>query len=295
MRILYGCLVSTFLSIFLWTTLTFNFSAQAELFRGPISSALGGTGVAGLPGSESALANPALVPLYGQSSVDAFYRDGMLSSGEHRQAIGLGALDHTGDSIMPGALHYLRMRDTGRYRLPVNGELWHGALGQQYNQFAIGVSGYRLIYDVPTDRSYTQWNYSVGTVYMFTTSIGIGYVLKNLANPGSEVPLGLREDLTQAFGVLMGLGDVARLRLDLARAEHFNPDHKMAYMLGFESKTNDLFIFRLGYKYDDLKFQRLWTAGLSFDGPKLKIDYAFEKNQDRTSGALHSVDLRLPF
>src|SRR4051794_17938553 len=91
------------------------FHLHAELFRGPVSSALGGAGVAGVPSSEAALLNPALVPLYKESSIDAYYRDGYIGEGQHRQTVGLGALDNTGDSWIPGALHYLRTRDSGRF------------------------------------------------------------------------------------------------------------------------------------------------------------------------------------
>ena len=66
-------------------------------------------------------------------------------------------------------------------------------------------------------------------------------------------------------------------------------------MLGFESKTSDTLVLRLGYRYDDLNVQHIWTAGIGFDGPRLKANYSFEKNQEGTSGALHSVDMSIPF
>ena len=270
--------------------------AEAQVFRGPESAALGGTGVAGLQGSEAALLNPALIPLFEGSGFDAFFRDGDQDVGQHRQAIGLGAIDNSRDVWFPGTLHYLRLRDTGRSPQPANGELWQLGFGEKAgDHFALGISGSWLVYDLKGIGRITQFNYSVGGIYMVNSSLGVAYVLRNLALPGSEVPAGLREDLQQVVGVFAAVTDLARLRLDILRQERLNPEHKMAYMFGFESKTSPFFVLRLGYRYDDLTGQRFWTAGVGFDGPRLKANYSFEKNQDRVSGAMHSVDLVLPF
>lgn len=268
---------------------------NAEVFRGPQSSALGGSGVAGMPGAESGLLNPALIPLFNGSGLDAYYRDGYVDRGQHRQAWGFGAIDNTREVWFPGTLHYLRTRDTGRSEIPADGELWHAAIGQRVDRFALGASVYRLAYDLKGDRTYEQWNYSIGAVYQITEEVGVGYVLKNLAGASSSVPVGLREDLSQTLGFYASLYEIARVRFDVSRRERFNPDKRMAYMFGLENRTTQLFLLRLGYRYDDWANQRVWTAGLGFDGPRLKVDYAFEKRQERTSDALHSVDLRLVF
>jgi hypothetical protein len=268
---------------------------HAQTVRGPSASALGGAGVAGMPGAESALLNPALVPLYKESSMDAYFRDGYAKDGELRHFWGFGAIDNGQDIYFPGALHYFRMHDTGRSAQPANGELWHAAIAKQFDQLNVGVSAYRLIYDVKNDRRYTQWNYSIGGLFMLSEGLGVAYVLNNLAGAGSNVPAGLREDLRQVAGVYAKLGEMARVRFDMARQERFNPDHKMTYMLSIETKHSDVLLVRLGYRYDDLAGDRVWTAGIGFDGPRLKMDYAIEKNQTGTPGALHSVDLRLPF
>lgn len=271
-----------------------NFVYAAELFRGPMSAALGGAGAAGMPATEAAFLNPALIPLLKGSSLDLIYRDGYASAGRHRQALSLGAMDNSGDVWFPGALHYVRLRDTGRSALAADGDLWHAGIGEQIGRFTVGLSGFRLRHEVGNE-AYTQWNFTLGTLFMIHENLGVAYVLKNIAQPGSDVPMGLREDMAQTIGVFAGLGEVARLRVDVSRQERFNPDHKMAYMVGLESKNSEFLLFRFGYRYDDLAGQRVWTAGLGFDGPRLKADYSMEKDQYGTPGALHSVDLRLVF
>ena len=51
----------------------------------------------------------------------------------------------------------------------------------------------------------------------------------------------------------------------------------------------------MGYRRDDQWQQDYLTLGAALEGPRLKIDYSFEKNLKGTAEALHSVDLRLPF
>jgi len=270
-------------------------AAHADLFRGPQSTALGGSGVAGMPGAESGLLNPALIPLFDGSGVDAYYRDGYSDRGRHDTSWGFGAIDNGKDVWFPGTLHYFRSREMGRSDIPADGELWHAAIGQRVDKLAVGVSAYRLSHDLKGDRRYEQWNYSLGAVYQVVENFGVGYVLKNLAGAGSNIPVGLREDLSQTLGLYGNINEIARLRFDVSRRERFNPDKRMAYMFGLESRTSEMLQLRLGYRYDDWANQRFWTAGFGFDGPRLKVDYAFEKAQERTSDALHSVDLRLVF
>lgn len=286
-----------FVVLALWLSSYFGLvsHARAQVFRGPQASALGGAGSAGMPGAEATFLNPALIPLFNGSSLESYYRDGYADLGQHRQAWGFGGIDNTNDVWFPGTLHYLRLRDTGRADLPADGELWHVGLAERFGPLSVGISGYRLTYDLRGQPRYTQWNGSVGAVFMIGEGLGFAYVLRNIAQPGGDVPLSLREDMSQVIGAFASFNEIARLRVDLVRNERFNPDHKMAYLIGLESKWSDLMLFRIGYRYDDLARQRVWTAGLGFDGPRLKIDYAVEKNQERIPGALHSVDLRLVF
>lgn len=276
--------------------LIFSLSAHADFFKGPVSSSLGGAGRAGMDSAESAFLNPALIPLLKSYEINGYYRDGYVDEGQHSQSWGVGASDNSADVLIPGALHYMRLRETGRSARPAEGELWHIAVGKiAFENFSFGLSGYRLKYDLDGGTSSTQWNASVGALWMLSQELGVGYVLDNLANAGSDVPLGLREDVKQSIAGMMGIADVARLRADISRRERNNPGHDVIYGVGLESMSSEFVLVRLGYKKDDERDQTFYTAGIGFNGPRLKIDYTFEKNAERTSGALHSVDLRLPF
>ncbi|NJL24729.1 MAG: hypothetical protein HC902_05880 [Calothrix sp. SM1_5_4] len=259
-----------------------------------MSSATGGTGVAGVSGTEAAFLNPAMIPVLGMSGFEAFYREAARSTAVSI-GDGLGAIDSSPEVWFPGTLHYVRLRERGRGTGTAKGELWHAGVGKRVaDQLNLGLSAYRLILEDGAGKS-TQWNFSLGALWMITRGFGVGYSVQNLARPGSDVPVALREPTRQILGVLAPLGGAARFRADIARIEKGNPDRKLVYMVGFESKTTDLFMARVGFRRDDLLKRSFWSAGMGFDGPRLKIDYAFEKASEESSGALHSVDLRLPF
>lgn len=273
----------------------FSLSAQAQVFRGPISAAMGGTGRAAMDSVEGAFLNPALIALIKDHQLSGYYRDGEMDPGQHRQGWGVGAADNSAGVLFPGTLNYVRLHDTGRASNAANSELIHAAIAKTYKDFAFGVSGYRLDTEVDNDKDYVQWNFSLGVVWIGGQSYGLGYVLQNIALPGSDVPAGLREDLQQGIGGFAALGDIVHVRADITRHEQNNPQQKMIYMLGFENMVSSFGVFRIGYRMDDEHGQRYLTAGAALQGPRMKLDYSLEKNLKGTGDALHSVDMRIPF
>lgn len=277
-------------------SLLFANPAFAQIFNGPISSAMGGTGRAGIGSSEGAFLNPAVIPLIKSYEFVGMFRDGAVSDGQHRQGWMIGAVDNSDGVLFPGAGHYGRTRESGRAGSAADGEIWHAAGAYLLNdQFSIGASAYRLRQKISAAPEYVQWNGSLGMVYLLTEDFAAAYVLDNLAKPGSDVPPGLREDMRQSIGLFGRVSQLAILRFDLTRQEKHNPDQRMIYMLGLESATSEFMVFRAGYRLDDMRNQRVWSAGFAFNGPRLRLDYSFEKALEQSSGALHSVDLRVPF
>ncbi len=277
-------------------SLCISSTTHAEFFKGPMSSAMGGAGRAGINSSEGAFLNPAVIPLIKNYEFIGFFRDGEIAEGQHRHGWALGIVDNSEDVFFPGAAHYGKIRDTGRAPAGINGEIWHMAGAYLWqDRLSLGFTVYRVHYKSKGDQAYTQWNGSLGMVALVNELISVAYVYDNIGRPGSETPLGLREDPKHSVGFFGRVGDLMSIRADIQHEVEFNPNGRNAYMLGMESVTSDWFTIRLGYRLDDFRNQRVATGGFGFNGPRLKVDYAIEKNIEGTSGALHSVDLRVPF
>lgn len=282
--------------IFLLIIFNLSQNSLAQVIQGPLSRSQGGSGRAGLESSESALLNPALVPMANNHEVNLFYGDGYTDSAEHMTYYGVGATDNGEDVMLPGSLHYIRYRETGRGPTGINQELWHFAVGRlAYQRISFGVSVYRLVSDPDAGDEKTQWNGSSGLVYILNQDLGFAYVVDNILEPSSKIPVYLRQTMRQSIATMYSFAGMARLRFDITRDEKFNPKKKLVYQMGFEAASYEWVTIRLGSKRDNLREQNFVTAGVGFNGPRLKVDYSFEKNTQRTGDAVHSVDMRIPF
>ena len=74
------------------------------------------------------------------------------------------------------------------------------------------------------------------------------------------------------------------------------PDKKMVYMVGLrEHGQRASFLCSAWAIARTIERDQSYLTAGGLQGPRLKLDYAFEKNLKGTDGALHSVDIRLPF
>lgn len=278
--------------------ISFHFTAAHAYngFRGPVSSAMGGAGRAGMSSGEGAFLNPAVIPLIKNYEFIGYYRDGYIDEGQHRQGWAIGAVDNSEGVLFPGSLHYVRTRDTGKANNPANGEVWHAAGAYLISdRLSVGGNFYYAKYSIDGEPKYEQWSGGVGTVVLINEDLAFAYVVNNIGKPGSDMPLALREDLEQGMGVFWRFARLATLRADITRREELNPDKKLTYMMGLESAFNEYGVFRMGFRREEQSDLKVWTAGMGFNGPRMRFDYSVEKNEERTSGALHSVDMRIPF
>lgn len=269
--------------------------AQAQVFQGPISSALGGSGRAGLDANEGAFLNPALIPLIENSEMTAYFRDGSLDNGTHRNSYGV-SLSETKDVLIPGALAYVKSRNTGLAPAPVDGDVWFGGVGYLFfSRLSAGVSLYRVSQKEIGQARSEQWNFSLGGLFLITPSLGVAYVFENPLQPSKAILPSLRLKTQQSVGVFYRSPFLARLRMDLIRQEQFNDDKQINVAVGVETELNPYLISRIGGRWDEIDNRRFITAGIGLNAARLKVDYSFEKNVKRASGAVHSVDLRVSF
>lgn len=261
-----------------------------------MSSSLGGAGRAGVNSSEGVFLNPALVALLSRSEMIGYYQDGAISKGRHAQAWGVTLSQSSDDVYFPGALSYLRLRDTRPGLAAQDGELWHVAIGKLFfKRLAVGASAYRLDESVAGEKDWEQWNGALGGVFLITNHWGVAYVYENPFSTSSDIPEALRLFGKQSLGTYYMTPYHAALVLDLQRWEQFNPKKQWDVHAGIEVESNPFVIVRLGAEWLQAAHRTDLTAGFTFNGPRIKVDYAFIKNVRGIGGALHSVDLRATF
>lgn len=270
--------------------------ANAQYFTGPVSSALGGAGVAAVNASEGAFLNPAVIAHAPRFEGSVAYQDGYVAPQSHRTQYGVTLADNSANVVFPGALSYFQGSRTFASGVATEDQLWQLSLGKFVaRNFSIGITGYYLSHSLAGGLSKSHWNGSLGAHYTFSPKLAVAFVYYNPLEGPRDLPLEVRNNPETRLGVQFAPERFVRLRLDISRPERDNPEKEGVIYSGVEVDINHLSIFRIGGQFDDYRKQNFVTAGFGFNGPRLKINYSFQKNVKGTGGAVHGVDFRVPF
>jgi hypothetical protein len=282
-----------FLTLLLLTPLS-----HAQFFTGPEASACGGSGRAGIDLGEAAFLNPAAVAFVQRYNVSA-----MLGVSDHPvngtgSELAASIVDGTSDAMINGALTFVRRRTETPLGISNTQQDWQGSIaGFLHRKLAIGLAAHRRsdeMYTPQGAREYAQWNGHFGALYVPIPSVGIGFVAYDLV-PGEELPLAVRVVPTMALGVNYIYEKFFRARMDFVRPDTENPGRKTNVMAGFETFLMDQFALRTGAYWRETHDQTYFTMGMGFSGPRLSIDYSFQKDIRIAGNSRHLIDLWLPF
>ena len=281
----------------------FSAAGHAQYITGPVASGAGGAGRASTEDGEQFIHNPAALVDASQGSSSLFYSTGSDMPGEQDQYYGATLTDNSPGLLFSGAylyVHRIRMFQG----LP--------SVTEDYHQFSLGRYVWRHISvgaSITYLRSvlggsggvngagdaYVQWNGHVGVLYNPFPNLGLAFVSYNAFGRQENIPMEIQEVNKIAFGSTYILMDSFHLRGDVSEIQVDNPKHLNEYQLGFESRVEPMLWARVGYDRDEYFNLTYWTAGLTFNGPKLKADYYFRDDVAAGGIYMQGVDLRLPF
>ena len=268
-----------------------------QYFTGPIASGLGGASLGAVENTEAHLFNPASVVHGSAVEFAGLYRNGGLADGENHRTWGLTLSDNTREAYFPGALTVL-LNKRAVPGLPLVDEQYAQLSLAEFvvPHLSIGIGGIYLRQRIADlGQNYEQWNGVLGVLYNPTAALGVGANLAYFVHPSSTVPQALRLPQTFGLGMHYLFVDFLRFRADVVKAYDNGAGQKWVWKAGFETMTAPFLILRFGGRRDENLRQTVATAGFSFNGPRLKFDYSFEKDVAGNNGALHSVDLRVAF
>lgn len=269
--------------------------SSSAYFTGPVSSAMGGAGRAAVEPVESHFRNPAVVAHAPQIDMGVYYQDGYRAPQNHETTYGFSIVDNTEEIICPGAVGYLQNRRAiaGTY---INEKYIQGSLGGFIvPQLSFGIAGVYVNHDIENGKTFKQWDGMFGFLYTPTSNLGLAFTYAYFLEPPKDLPAMLVLQPTISLAGHYIFEEFLRLRLDLSRWEKNNDDKKWIIEAGIETKMPEFFVFRIGSQWNDIERRSYITAGLGFDGPRLKIDYSFQKMRGVEGYTMHGVDMRVPF
>jgi hypothetical protein len=283
-------------SLVTWTILTslaafFNpVSAPAQYFAGPITQAQGGGGRAALSSTEGPSLNPASVAHFKAFTLSGYYSYGDLAQNTPQRTISGVLVDNNSESIVPAALTYSNRKIGIPGSTSQNTESnWEFSVAKfLFPQFSMGLTARYFISTPVSGSEESLVNSTVGFLWTPWQSLGIGLVSYNFVN---NHKLGVVDPST-GLGINYIFADIVRVKLDTVLAGRSNPKGLLDTSMGFEFiLANEVFL-RAGYQWATFSEKDLLGVGFGWDGPKLGIDYSFQKNQRRSDEFTHSFDLR---
>lgn len=270
-------------------------AAQTQIFSGPVSQGMGGGGRAGAESNELMFINPASLALLQGFDAGIIYRDGYWDKGYHESAGGIALMENDPENFAPGGFAYIYKRRTAP-GLAWKEQIIFGAIAKSITpEFSMGLSVYHFTQTPEGGSKSTQLNGSVAALFTLSPTFGIAYVFANPARADEDLPVLMQLIPQQSLAANYVIPELLRLTLDVTRWERHNPDKKGIIQAGLELMSGDFGLFRIGAEFDDIEKRNSISLGLGFNGPKLKANYAITKPLLGTGGAMHSVDLRLPF
>jgi hypothetical protein len=269
---------------------------HAQYITGPVASGLGGAGRGAADDGEQLFLNPAAIVHGSPFTSSLFYVDGYTGKNEHDRHLGFSLADNTEELLCSGGYTYVNRRRTFDESESLDEDFHQISLGGYvYKHLALGMAITYLRTDIEGGSSFDQIDANLGFHYNPHPDWGFGLVFYSLASRDEKVPVTIQNHDKVAVGLHYLFKPTLRVRFDIANQLVYNPENKLNYQVGFETRPTRFFVTRVGIDKDDLAERDYLTLGFGFDGPRLKFDYYYRKDVDYSGGALHGVDLRMPF
>ncbi len=271
-----------FIVICSFTNSAFSYRADWDFdYLGPISASTGGAGIAAIDPGESSKINPASLTHIKNYYVVLKYFNlppAESSSSKRHSTYGIGVVDGGKSAKFPGAFNY----NYNSNSIITEHSYALSLAGQVARKVSIGLTAH---YDKRKTQSkkIERKNFDFGILFTPVRRLGLGIVGYDILDLSDD---GFNEFKRLGTGLHAMAHRLLRLRLDYT----FSLDSDFEYKslnLGTESILGGDFRLRIGYQSleinDDFEF---FTAGIGWDGPKLKFNYAVRlgidgKNKDK--------------
>lgn len=259
-------------------------------FEGPVATALGGTGRAAVSVTEGARLNPATLAHIDGYNIGFIYAAESLGERAGANKYHLVVSDSGEEAMFPGALSYskISMFQQGR---DVDLQELSASLGWSFSEYlSWGLTGKYLIQEVKGGAKANDFNGSTGFLFTPRGDLGFAITFDDFLET-REIPA----NPTTGLGANYIFGRTLMIRGDVAHPQKSNPERRLISMLGIETMAlgND-FKLRFGHRWDDFMSRRMAAIGFGWQGPKLGVNYAYEKNL-QTEDFRHLIDMLLRF
>ncbi len=268
---------------------------KAQTFNGVISRSIGGAGRAAVDPLDVGRLNPAGLVHLRNYSFGGQYREQNFSSDADGLLWSINVSDGSDGAAFPGAFTFEK-RFVYTQRGRQEQDHYFVSLGQYLiENLSMGLTLHHLRTRAQQDDTTSMVNVDVGLLWTPAPWLGLGLVGYNLAGAKDGVPALANLYPSLGLGTHVILDELFRMRLDYMQQLEENTHSRGHLMAGFESMVYQWVVLRAGWYEDGLAQSRGWTAGLGFDGPRLKANVSLEAPLSGSRETRYGVDMLVQF
>ena len=271
------------------------FISLAAAQVGSTADGMGGAGIAGAHPYESALLNPAAMVEFKTSYMGLQGISSELNPQVEQKQYSVFFTDAGDMTMFPGALMYrwrtneILGQKVREQHLQLSGA---AALTQK---MSVGVSAYKIKTDLMSGEDYNQYNADIGAYWLALEQLSVGGIFRGVMGSKNTIWTASQVLPSMGLGAEYRLYDMFKFRYDINYVLEQNSDQRFRHQVGGEVRYDFLLVLRAGFNQDDRIGENRWTAGIGWDGPRLKVAYAFQKEDRKNSSETHSIDMWLDF
>lgn len=276
-----------FLGFYVKPTLSY-----AQYSYGIISQSMGESGRAAADPLEAGRLNPAALTYLQEYFVGASYWSTQHKEGNSRN-LSVTLSDANKQGLFPGSFTFVNKGDKSQ---GISEEQYFHAsfAGRIYSGVSLGLSVHHL------RGRYTTGNQNltagdIGLLWVPIPQIGVGLVTYNLFMTPQDKLLLPSQIPHWAIATTWSTSNLFQMRLDYSRAYENYSSQRGTIALGLESTVAKEFKVRLGGREEGTRDRTYFTTGLGWHSPRLRIDYAFQRETRKLGEVTHGIDMWLHF
>ncbi len=275
----------------MFSILVFFSSAQV----GSVADAMGGAGIAGAHPYESAILNPAALVEFKTQHFGLQQRSADLGPALEQKQYSFFFTDAGASTVFPGTIFYRNRTNLFLDQKVREQHLQISGAAALTEKLAAGISGYKIKTDLMNGDDYNQYNVDIGTYWLALPGLAVGGVFRGLM--GSETTAWpLSQVIPMAgTGAEYRFFEMFKIRYDVNYFLEQNGEKRFRHQVGGEVRYDFMLALRTGFSQDDRLGENRWSLGAGWDGPRLKVAYAFQKEERKGLGDAHSVDMWFDF
>jgi hypothetical protein len=264
--------------------------SQAQTFFGAGTEALGRAGRAANVAQDAQFLNPAALSFAKDSNGGLAFQTSGITSATPVNGYAAVITDNDPEKFAAGGVGYVYRRSSFPDHIVTDQDISLDIAAKIVPTISLGVQTHTLFRQNTGAPGFTKYNATAGLMILPKPFLGFSLVFYDMFNDPD-----LQLIPTTAIGTHIIIMDIMRIRADITQPQFLNPNNGGTLNVGMELDGGSGFLFRFGGDWDTVNVKTYWTAGISWEGPRLNVAYAFRNDVAVSNNSTQTFQAWLSF